>query len=112
MEKRYIFDADTHVSPYSNFDKSINACQWEERMERAGVAHAIVWLLPQGVVDVTESNRYIGREAQKNKRMVPFGWANIREGAEKAREEKGKPWRKDKYNPPSVHRKEGPSRAF
>ena len=54
MEKRYIFDADTHVSPYSNFDKSINACQWEERMERAGVAHAIVWLLPQGVVDVTE----------------------------------------------------------
>ena len=85
MEKRYIFDADTHVSPYSNFDKSINACQWEERMERAGVAHAIVWLLPQGVVDVTESNRYIGREAQKNKRMVPFGWANIREGAEKAR---------------------------
>lgn len=87
MEKRYIFDADTHVSPYSNFDKSINACQWEERMERAGVAHAIVWLLPQGVVDVTESNRYIGREAQKNKRMVPFGWANIREGAEKARED-------------------------
>ena len=49
MEKRYIFDADTHVSPYCNFDKSINACQWEERMERAGVAHAIVWLLPQGV---------------------------------------------------------------
>ena len=48
MEKRYIFDADTHVSPYSNFDKSINACQWEERMERAGVAHAIVWLLPPG----------------------------------------------------------------
>ena len=87
MEKRYIFDADTHVSPYSNFDKSINACQWEERMERAGVAHAIVWLLPQGVVDVTESNRYIGREAQKNKRIVPFGWANIREGAEKARED-------------------------
>lgn len=84
MEKRYIFDADTHVSPYSNFDKSINACQWEERMERAGVAHAIVWLLPQGVVDVTESNRYIGREAQKNKRIVPFGWANIREGAEKS----------------------------
>ena len=93
MEKRYIFDADTHVSPYSNFDKSINACQWEERMERAGVAHAIVWLLPQGVVDVTESNRYIGREAQKNKRMVPFGWANIREGAEKARKMPGYAWR-------------------
>jgi len=48
MEKRYIFDADTHVSPYSNFDKSINACQWEERMERAGVAHAIVWVAPAG----------------------------------------------------------------
>lgn len=48
MEKRYIFDADTHVSPYCNFDKSINACQWEERMERAGVAHAIVWAAAAG----------------------------------------------------------------
>lgn len=87
MEGIYIFDADTHVSPYRNFDKSINAAQWEAKMDYAGVDQAIVWLLPQGVDDVTESNEYIGKAARQNRRMVPFGWANIREGLEKAKED-------------------------
>lgn len=93
MEKRYIFDADTHVSPYSNFDKSINACQWEERMERAGVAHAIVWLLPQGVVDVTESNRYIGREAQKTREWFPLAGPIYGKGLKKPGKMPGYAWR-------------------
>lgn len=85
MGKGYLFDADTHMSPYHKFDKSIDAQQWETLMEKAGVDRAIVWLLPQDVEDVTESNEYIGNAARANKRIVPFGWANIREGVEKAK---------------------------
>lgn len=85
MKKEYLFDADTHMSPYRNFDKSINAEQWENLMEKAGVDQAIAWLLPQGVEDVTESNKYIGTVARTNRRIIPFGWANIREGVDKAK---------------------------
>jgi hypothetical protein len=85
LGKQYLFDADTHISPYHNFDKSITAQQWECQMKTAGVDQAIVWLLPQGVADVSESNKYIANEARKNKRMIPFGWANIREGVQKAK---------------------------
>ncbi len=79
-----IFDADTHMSPYRNFDKSIDVVQWAELIDRAGVDKALCWLLPQGVEDVSESNRYLYENSKNYKKMLPFGWANIREGLDKA----------------------------
>ena len=83
----YIFDADTHMSPYENFEGSIHAEQWEARMCAAGADRALAWLLPQGVRDVSESNAYLYENARKNPRILPFGWANIKEGLEKAKQD-------------------------
>lgn len=85
METFFFFDADTHMSPYHNFDKSIHAEQWDEIMEQAKVDKALAWLLPQGVEDVSQSNAYLFEQAQKNPRVLPFGWANVGEGVEKAK---------------------------
>lgn len=79
-----IFDADTHMSPYHNFDGSIGITEWEEQMNAAGIDKALAWLLPQGVTDVSDSNRYIYEQALKNPRILPFGWTNVREGLDKA----------------------------
>jgi len=80
-----IFDCDTHMSPYRNFDQAVNAEQLNDLLERAGVDQALVWLQPQGVDDVSESNRYIYESAKRFPRLaVPFGWANVMEGEEKA----------------------------
>ena len=85
MEPFFFFDADTHMSPYSNFEESIHAEQWEQKMAAAGVSKALAWLLPQGVDDVSESNAYLFEQAAKNPRILPFGWANVGEGVEKAK---------------------------
>lgn len=79
-----IFDADTHMSPYKNFEGSIDAAQWAVNMDAAGIDRALCWLLPQGVEDVSESNRYLYSSSKKYAKMLPFGWANIREGIDKA----------------------------
>lgn len=79
-----IFDADTHMSPYKNFPEAPSAQELDERLASAGVDKAICWLLPQGVDNVSESNRYIFDSCRRLPRFVPFGWANIREGLEKA----------------------------
>lgn len=83
----YIFDADTHMSPYENFEGSIHGEEWEAKMCAAGVDRALAWLLPQEVQDVSESNAYIYENAKKNPRVLPFGWANIKEGLEKAKQD-------------------------
>ena len=87
MNDFFFFDADTHMSPYKNFDLSIDAGQWEEIMAEAGVDKALAWLLPQNVSDVAESNAYLYAQAAANPRIVPFGWANVGEGVEKAKED-------------------------
>lgn len=79
-----IFDADTHLSPYRNFELSIDAAEWSDIIDRAGIDKALAWLLPQKVNDVAESNRYLYESAKRYPKMVPFGWANIGEGKEKA----------------------------
>lgn len=80
-----IFDSDTHMSPYKNFDGAINAEELNDILAESNVSKAVVWLLPQDVDDVSESNRYIYDNAKKYSRFaVPFGWSNIREGEEKA----------------------------
>lgn len=79
-----IFDADTHMSPYRNFDLSINAEELVELLSGAGVDKALCWLMPLGVTDVSESNRYLYESAKKHDLLVPFGWANVREGLQKA----------------------------
>lgn len=79
-----IFDADTHMSPYRNFPEAISAPELDEKLAAAGVDKAVCWLLPQGVDDVSESNRYIYDNSKTMPRFVPFGWANIMEGEDKA----------------------------
>ena len=80
-----LFDADSHMSPYQNFDGAINAQEWEKIMAGAGVSRAICWLLPQGVEDVAESNHYLYEQAKINPRMLPFGWVNVgKDGLEKS----------------------------
>jgi len=79
-----IFDADTHMSPYRNFDKSIDAAQWSAILDKAGIDKALAWLLPQGVDNVSESNRYLYDCAKEYQKLLPFGWVNIREGLGKA----------------------------
>lgn len=83
----FIVDMDTHMSPYKNFDKSIDKRQWELEMAKAGIDKAVAWLLPQEVEDVSESNAYIYEASLKNPRIIPFGWVNIREGLEKAKQD-------------------------
>lgn len=82
-----IFDADTHLSPYKNFELSIDAAQWADLIDEAGVDRALCWLLPQGVTDVAESNQYLYENSKKYPKMLPFGWANPREGLEKAQDD-------------------------
>ena len=80
-----IFDCDTHMSPYRNFEGAVNAEQLNDMLARGGVDQALVWLLPQEVEDVSESNLYIYENAKKYPRLaVPFGWANVMEGEQKA----------------------------
>lgn len=81
---RLIFDADTHMSPYRNVDISISAEESRDRLEAAGVSKAVCWLMPQGVDDVSESNSYIYEKCRSIPMFVPFGWANIVEGENKA----------------------------
>lgn len=79
-----IFDADTHMSPYKNFDKSIDVSRWAGLIDEAGVDKALCWLLPQGVEDVSESNQYLYKNSKNYYKMLPFGWANVHEGLDKA----------------------------
>lgn len=79
-----IFDADTHMSPYKNFPEAPSAQELDAILENAHVDKAVCWLLPQGVDDVSESNRYIYQNCKNLPRFVPFGWANVMEGEEKA----------------------------
>ena len=82
--KIMIFDCDTHMSPYRNHDKAIDAAGLDSLLGSAGIDKALVWLMPQGVSDVSESNEYIYENAKKYPRFLPFGWANVREGVDKA----------------------------
>ena len=79
-----IFDADTHISPYKNFPEATSAEMLDERLAQAGIDRALTWLLPQEVDDVSESNRYIYDSSRKYDRFIPFGWANVMEGEDKA----------------------------
>jgi predicted TIM-barrel fold metal-dependent hydrolase len=79
-----VFDADTHMSPYRNFDLSIDAEELVELLSGAGVDKALCWLMPLGVTDVSDSNRYIYESSKKHDLLVPFGWTNVREGLQKA----------------------------
>lgn len=84
LEDEMIFDCDTHMSPYRRFDGAIDAVGLDDLLAKNGIDRALVWLMPQEVDDVSESNRYIFESAKKYRRFLPFGWANVREGVNKA----------------------------
>ena len=79
-----IFDADTHMSPYRNVDFAVTAEESRDILQAAGVDRAVCWLMPQEVDDVSESNAYIHERCRHIPMFIPFGWANIREGEDKA----------------------------
>ena len=82
-----IFDCDSHLSPYRNHAKAIDAAGLNNLFEEAGVERALIWLMPQGVDDVRESNRYVHQSARRYPRFLPFGWTNVAEGLGKAKDE-------------------------
>jgi len=75
------------MSPYVNHDKAIDAAGLNEMFETAGVERALVWLMPQGVFDVSESNKYVYENSKLYPRFFPFGWVNVREGVQKAKDD-------------------------
>ena len=79
-----IFDCDTHMSPYVNHDRAIDASGLNDMLQEAGVDRALTWLMPQGVSDVSESNRYVYDQSKIFPIFYPFGWTNVREGLDKA----------------------------
>lgn len=82
-----IFDCDTHLSPYRMLPESIDAAEWNDAMERAGIDKAICWLMQQKIDTVFESNRYIYQSAKRYSRMVPFGWVSLKEGIDASLDE-------------------------
>ena len=79
-----IFDCDTHMSPYVNHDRAIDAVGLNDMLQAAGIDRALTWLMPQGVDDVSDSNKYIYEQSKVFPIFYPFGWTNVREGVDKA----------------------------
>ena len=79
-----IFDCDTHMSPYVNHDRAIDAPGLNDMLQQAGITRALTWLMPQGVDDVSDSNKYIYEQAKIYPIFYPFGWTNVMEGVDKA----------------------------
>lgn len=77
-----IIDADTHISPI----KEDNRIQVEElvgMMEKSNIDKALVWLQP--TCDVAESNQYVYESMREYPdKLLGFGWADPREGVDKA----------------------------
>lgn len=78
-----IFDCDTHMSPYVNHDRAIDAAGLNDMLQAAGIDRALTWLMPQGVSDVAESNKYVYDNSKIYPIFYPFGWTNVREGVDK-----------------------------
>jgi predicted TIM-barrel fold metal-dependent hydrolase len=81
-----IVDADCHISPLKE-GPNITADELVKRMDRAKVDKALVWLTPPYKRDIDESNGYVFQAVRAHAgRLLGFGWADPRLGAQKARE--------------------------
>lgn len=85
-ETMTIIDADCHISPSPESGNSIGREELLARMDRAGVAKALVWLQPPYRRDGIEaSNRYVYESASLHPdRFLGFGWADPSLGVEHA----------------------------
>ncbi len=81
-----ILDADCHISPTPEGGNSITHDELIQRMDRAGVDKALVWLQPPYLREIDKSNQYVYEAQQKYpERIVGFGWADPNLGIENAR---------------------------
>jgi predicted TIM-barrel fold metal-dependent hydrolase len=82
----HIFDADCHISPAG--DGTLRHEALLQRMDRAGVERALVWLQPPYERGQLEAgNAYVAEAQQQHPdRLVGFGWADPRLGVERAKE--------------------------
>jgi predicted TIM-barrel fold metal-dependent hydrolase len=81
-----IVDADCHISPLQE-GASITADELLRRMDKAGVAKALVWLTPPYEREIDASNAYVYKSVQAHPdRLLGFGWTDPRLGLEKARD--------------------------
>lgn len=84
-----IVDADVHISPTAQGGNSVGIDEALRRMERAGVARALVWLQPpyeRG--EVGAGNAYIARAVREHPdRFLGFGWTDPSLGVGRALEE-------------------------
>ncbi|HEU5102540.1 MAG TPA: amidohydrolase family protein [Roseiflexaceae bacterium] len=77
-----IIDADCHISSHKFDAAAITAAELIAHMDRAGVDKALVWLKPPYNKDIDPENRAIYEAAKQHSgRLLPFGWANPRLGA-------------------------------
>lgn len=78
-----IIDADTHIAPTGG-DFAVE--KHLERMERAGIDKALVWLKPDYTGrEIEGHNRYVYQATQKYPdRLIGFGWADPTVGVEHA----------------------------
>lgn len=83
-----IFDADTHISPFSISPYDIRYEELLRRLDRAGVDRALVWLRPPYLRDIQTANRYVYEATRAHPdRLVGFGWADPHLGIEPMRDE-------------------------
>jgi len=79
-----IIDADCHISATTD-EGGINADMLLERMERAQIDHALIWLKPRYRKEIEKENHAIYKAVQSHPgKFYGFGWANPRLGAQAA----------------------------
>jgi predicted TIM-barrel fold metal-dependent hydrolase len=79
-----IVDADCHISPLKE-GSNITVDELLQRMDKAGVDKALVWLTPPYMREIDESNAYVYKSVKAHPdRLLGFGWADPNLGIDKA----------------------------
>lgn len=82
-----IIDTDCHISSHKFDALAITADELITHMDRAGVDRAVVWLKPPYNKDIVPENRAVYEATRRYPdRLIGFGWANPRLGAEATRD--------------------------
>lgn len=82
-----IIDADVHLSPTVEKGCEAYIDVTLQRMEKAGVDQALVWLIPPYLRELDASNAYVFKATQQNPdKFLGFGWADPSLGVDKAKD--------------------------
>jgi uncharacterized protein len=80
-----IIDADCHISSHKFDGLAMTASELLERMDRAGVDKALVWLKPPYNKDIAPENEAVSQAMRRYPdQLLGFGWVNPRLGRQAA----------------------------